>query len=344
MTGTAPDRHVELEGCCNFRDLGGYPAAGGRRTRWRLLFRADGLSTLSDADLTVVAELRIRNVIDLRTSLEVEARGRFPDHDAIRYHHLPLTDTLPGAEDVPAWDDAGFVARRYASYLDGEAPSVGAVLRLLAEPSNLPAVFHCSVGKDRTGVLAALVLGFLGVPDEVIVEDYTLSARAMMQILERLRAEYPDSQEVVARFAPVILSVSPEAIAGFLSRDARPLRVMGGHGPGARAGADGGAPAPGAARARLSLAADRAPGAAPGRRLSGSARRFSPSPRRRDGRATSRAVMFSLHLLHPAGPGDDRRDVGVLGAPGDGQLGQRAVQLVGHRLQRAAPSRCAWGR
>jgi protein-tyrosine phosphatase len=216
VSSADPGRHVELEGCCNFRDLGGYPAPDGRRTRWRRLFRADGLSTLSEGDFSILGELGIRNVIDLRTSLEVESRGRFPDHEAISYHHLPLTDTLPGAEDVPAWDDAGFVARRYASYLDGEAPSVGAVLRLLADPSNLPAVFHCSVGKDRTGVLAAIVLGFLGVPDDVIVDDYALSSRAMSRILDRLRAEYPDSEEVVARFAPVILSVEPRSMAGFL--------------------------------------------------------------------------------------------------------------------------------
>ncbi len=217
MTATTPDRHVELEGCCNFRDLGGYPAADGRRTRWRLLFRADGLSALSETDLDVLEELGIRNVIDLRTSLEVESRGRFPDHETISYHHLPLTDTLPGAEDVPDWEDAGYVARRYASYLDGHAASVGTALHLLADSANLPAVFHCSVGKDRTGVLSAVVLGFLGVPDEVIVEDYTLSARAMVQVLDRLRAEYPDSQDVVARFAPVILSVAPESMAGFLT-------------------------------------------------------------------------------------------------------------------------------
>lgn len=216
MSNLDPGRHVELDGCCNFRDLGGYPAADGRRTRWRVLFRADGLSTLSEADFTVLGDLGIRNVVDLRTSLEVESRGRFPDHEAISYHHLPLTDTLPGAEDVPAWDDAGFVARRYASYLDGHAPSVTAALGLLAEPSNLPAVFHCSVGKDRTGVLSAIVLGFLGVPDEVIIDDYALSSRAMTLIVERLRAEYPDNEEVVDRFAPVIMSVAPESMAGFL--------------------------------------------------------------------------------------------------------------------------------
>lgn len=210
-------RHVELESCCNFRDLGGYPAADGRRTRWRRLFRADGLTSLSDGDRAMLRSLGVRNVIDLRTALEVESRGRFPeDVEGIAYHHLPLTDTLPGAEDVPDWGQPSFVARRYASYLDGGAASMRAALDLLSDPGNLPAVFHCSVGKDRTGVLSAVVLGLLGVPDEVIVEDYVLSSLAMGRILERLQDEYQEAAEVVARFAPVILSVEPASMEGFL--------------------------------------------------------------------------------------------------------------------------------
>lgn len=215
----APDdgRQVELETCCNFRDLGGYPAAGGRRTRWRTLFRADGLTRLSESDRRTVRSLGVRLVIDLRTDVEVETRGRFSaDGDSVAYHHLPLTDTLPGSEDVPEWDDSAYVARRYASYLEGGATSLAAALDLLAEPENLPAVFHCSVGKDRTGVLAAVVLGLLGVPDEVIVEDYALSAAAMVRVLEGLRREFPRADEELERFEPVILSAQPASMAGFL--------------------------------------------------------------------------------------------------------------------------------
>jgi protein-tyrosine phosphatase len=217
MTVGGPQRLVELESCCNFRDLGGYPTADGRRTRWRRLFRADGLTQLSDGDRSVLRSLGVRIVIDLRTGLEVESRGRFPeDVGGVAYHHLPLTDTLPGAEDVPDWGEPTFVARRYASYLEAGAESLGTALDLLGEAANLPAVFHCSVGKDRTGVLAAVVLGLVGVPDEVIVEDYVLSALAMSRILERLRGEYPDAADTVARFAPVILSVEPASMEGFL--------------------------------------------------------------------------------------------------------------------------------
>ena len=218
MSMTEPSRYVELEGCCNFRDLGGYPTADGRRTRWRRLFRADGLTRLSGADRSVLGSLEVRNVIDLRTGLEVESRGRFPgDVEGVTYHHLPLSDTLPGAEDVPDWGNTEYVAHRYASYLDGGADTIRAALDLLADPANLPAIFHCSVGKDRTGVLAAVVLGLLGVPDEVIVDDYALSKAAMVRILQQFEEEYPEAADQVARFAPVILSVEPASMTGFLT-------------------------------------------------------------------------------------------------------------------------------
>ena len=210
-------RHVELETCCNFRDLGGYRTLDGRRTRWRTLFRADGLTQLSPADLEVLGHLGVRTVIDLRTALEVDSRGRFPAGVAgVAYHHLPLTDTLPGAEDGPDWGDTAFVSRRYASYLDAGAPAVSDALAILSDSANLPAVFHCSVGKDRTGVLSAVVLGLIGVPDEVIVEDYVLSKTAMVRVLERLQEEYAEAADAVAKFAPVILSVEPGSMTGFL--------------------------------------------------------------------------------------------------------------------------------
>ncbi|MHB8681180.1 MAG: tyrosine-protein phosphatase [Acidimicrobiales bacterium] len=214
--GHSASRHVELDGCCNFRDLGGYATTDGRVTRWRRLFRADGLAQLTDADLEVLAGIGVRTAIDLRTDLEVESRGRIRADAALTYHHLPLTDTLPGAEQTPDWRDSAFVAARYASMLtDGES-SVARAVQLLGDAAHLPAVFHCSVGKDRTGVLAAVVLGLLGVPEETIVEDYVLSAKAMVHVLERLQQEFPDAADVVERFAPVILSVDPESMTGFL--------------------------------------------------------------------------------------------------------------------------------
>jgi protein-tyrosine phosphatase len=212
-----PSRALSFEGCFNFRDLGGYPAADGTHTRWRRLFRADGLTRLTEGDLAILEDLGVSTVIDLRTDLEVETQGRFSaEADGIAYHHLPLTDTLPGEEQAPEWHLPRFVTARYLEMLSKGTETVAGAIRLLAEADRQPAVFHCSVGKDRTGVLAAVVLGCLGVPDQVIVEDYALSYEAMVRILEDLLVRYPDSGEIVERYRPVILSADAASMAGFV--------------------------------------------------------------------------------------------------------------------------------
>ena len=213
-----PSRKLVFEGCFNFRDLGGYPTADGQRTRWRRLFRADGLSRLTESDLDALAALGVVTVIDLRTDMEADTQGRFPDGvEGVSYHHLPLTDTLPGEEETPDWDRAAFVSERYLAMLSEGTATVASAVALLADPERQPAVFHCSVGKDRTGVLSALVLGFLGVPDEIIVEDYALSYDAMLRILEHLKERYPDAGEIVEHYRPVILSAEPASMAGFVA-------------------------------------------------------------------------------------------------------------------------------
>jgi protein-tyrosine phosphatase len=213
-----PSRRLVFDGCFNFRDLGGYRTDDGRRTRWRRLFRADGLARLTENDMAVLASLGIVTVIDLRTVLEAETQGRFPEGvDGVSYHHLPLTDSVPGEEETPDWERTAFVSDRYLAMLSEGTDTISSAVRLLADPTRHPAVFHCSVGKDRTGVLSALVLGFLGVPDEIIVEDYALSRQAMLQLLDHLLARYPDASETVERYRPVILSAEPESMAGFVA-------------------------------------------------------------------------------------------------------------------------------
>jgi protein-tyrosine phosphatase len=109
------------------------------------------------------------------------------------------------------------VAARYFDMVSQGAPALTGAFEALAADGSLPAVFHCSAGKDRTGVLSALILAFLGVPDETIVEDYALSAAAMGHLLERLKAEYPDSVDEVQRYAPAILQVLPGSMEEFLA-------------------------------------------------------------------------------------------------------------------------------
>ena len=211
-------RALDFEGSVNFRDLGGYRTADGLEVEWRRLFRADGLHKLTPADRRQLLDLGVATVIDLRTVDEAEQRGRFPvDQVPVRYVDLPLTDVLPTTEEMPSWAEASYVASRYALMVSEGGPALAGAFAPLASGDSLPADYHCSAGKDRTGVLAALILAFLGVPDETIVADYALSGPAMDRLLDRLKAEYPDSVDEVMRYAPAVLQVLPETMEEFLS-------------------------------------------------------------------------------------------------------------------------------
>ena len=176
---------------------------------WRRLFRADGLHKLTASDRAQLIELGLSTVIDLRTLDEAAQRGSFPVDDVpVRYVGLPLTDVLPATEDLPDWGEAAYVATRC-----GAMVSEGG--HVLTEAIDV--LMHCSAGKDRTGVLSALLLAFLGVPDETIIEDYALSAAAMGRLLERLKAEYPDAVDEVVKYAPAVLHVVPETMEQFLA-------------------------------------------------------------------------------------------------------------------------------
>jgi protein tyrosine/serine phosphatase len=212
-----PARRLTLSGCVNFRDLGGYATADGRQLKWRTLFRADGLSRLDEDDCDQLTALGLATVIDLRTVGELEERGRVPAEIlSVEYHHLPLTDVLPPTDQLSRYDEPAFVTARYRQLFTEGSSSLARAVQVLAEPDALPAVFHCSAGKDRTGILAALVLGFLGVERDVIVEDYALSGEAMGALLERIKAEYADAIEAIERYAPAVISVAPETMAAFL--------------------------------------------------------------------------------------------------------------------------------
>jgi protein-tyrosine phosphatase len=209
------DRHVPLGAAFNVRDLGGYPTADGRQVRWRTLFRADGLHRLDADDLEVLAGHGLRTVIDLRTKDEIEKRGRFPvDGLEVDYRHLPLIQTLWAPDDLAVATSAhDFLIERYLVMLEEGAPAIVAALGLLSQPATLPAVFHCAAGKDRTGVLAAVVLRVLGVEPDVVAADYALSAMAMERMRAWFEAEVPDA---MAKQPPEFMAAPAEAMLGFL--------------------------------------------------------------------------------------------------------------------------------
>ncbi len=164
----ADGRHIPLAGLYNLREVGGYPAADGGTVRWRTLFRSDALHRLDESGTAAIAGLGLRSVVDLRTQTEVDiAPSAVAGLTATTTHISLLTGDL---QALPLE-----LAAVYRYIIDACGKTVGEAIKLLCAPDAFPALVHCSAGKDRTGIVIALILAVLGVPDEVITADYSLS-------------------------------------------------------------------------------------------------------------------------------------------------------------------------
>ncbi len=212
----ARDRLVELAGAFNFRDLGGYPAAGGRVTKWGRLFRSDTLHELTDADVEILRSLGLATVVDLRTGREVDRSGRGPmAAEPVAYRHLSVIGDGDGEAMAAPAPPGEELSARYLWYLERGSAPLAEAMTLLADPERLPLVFHCAAGKDRTGVLAALVLEILGVDPEVIVADYVVTAGRMELILARYQSD-PALAAAVARAPSSRFAVEAATMERFL--------------------------------------------------------------------------------------------------------------------------------
>jgi protein tyrosine/serine phosphatase len=181
-------RWVDLDGADNIRDLGGLPVTGGGYTRFRRLLRSGTLQDLTAGDVThLVNVLGVRTVVDLRLSDEAEREGSaLSGISAVRYFSLPLSSAGNIRSDMVADAAEMDIVAHYLALLEGSASNIVSAVRVFADEVDLPAVFHCAAGKDRTGVLAAVVLDAVGVNSEAIIADYTLTAQRMRQISARL--------------------------------------------------------------------------------------------------------------------------------------------------------------
>ncbi len=176
------NRHVPLAGQPNFRDLGGYAAGDGRRTKWGVVYRSGELSQLSDDDVGRLGELGVRTVVDLRSPQEVSARGEGRLPPGAQVFALPIASSDMFANLIPMFLKGDFsqvppdlldqinrmLVRDFTAQYAG-------LLGALSDPANRPLVFHCTQGKDRAGFGAAMVLSALGVPWETVIDDYLLS-------------------------------------------------------------------------------------------------------------------------------------------------------------------------
>ncbi len=209
-----PDRWVKLEGTVNFRDLGGYPTTDGQVTRWRTAYRADGLHALTEADLAELHNRELRTVIDLRTTGELEAAGM--DRGLVEaWHHAPLL--LEVAHPDEFVKTPGLLKRHYLEMLDEGQEQVRRIFSAIASAPEGGVVYHCSAGKDRTGVVTGLLLSHLGVERELVIADYALSALAMDALRDRLCERYPQSAESI-RAADAMFEANPETLIRTLEK------------------------------------------------------------------------------------------------------------------------------
>lgn len=217
-------RLVQLDAVHNFRDLGGYRTDDGRTVGWGRLFRADGLYRLTADDLDVVDALGVRTVVDLRSNPEFEQHGRFPlERYPVVFHHLPILDATWMSSEIPDVDDDENGAIEFLTWAYGDMLAQGAdrfahAFQVLAVPGAAPAVFHCAAGKDRTGVLAALILGGLGVDHDTIVADYALTEAAMVRMRVWVLEYHPEMAERMGETPAFMLAANPQAMRNVLDQ------------------------------------------------------------------------------------------------------------------------------
>jgi protein-tyrosine phosphatase len=182
---TALPRSMVLQGASNVRDLGGWPAAEGTHVRFGEVFRSASLGRLTVADATVLAATGLKTVVDLRSERECErAPSRLDTLPGVAVHFLPVDPCLGGpvlalmTTREPAGEDILALMRRaYVAYVLDWSHCYAGLFDLLLQRVRRPLLFHCTAGKDRTGVGAALLLTALGVPYEAIRADYLATNR-----------------------------------------------------------------------------------------------------------------------------------------------------------------------
>jgi len=229
---TQPSRQIPLEGASNFRDLGGYETADGRRVRWRTVFRSGALNRLTPQDMTRLEEIGLRTVCDFRHHEEASASpSRLPAHVDIISLPIRTKANLVLREQAKRTDPGAAQAVQealtdsYRCYVRDHADVYSQLFHRLADARNHPLMFHCSAGKDRTGFGAALLLLTLGVPEDTVFSDYLLTntywtegpARVARGIPPAIRTVLLAADAVYLRAAVETLHETHESLDGYLT-------------------------------------------------------------------------------------------------------------------------------
>jgi protein-tyrosine phosphatase len=202
-----------VEGAFNFRDLGGLRAGTDRVVRSGVLLRSDTLQVLSARDVAyLVDEVGLEIVVDLRIGPEAVEHGRGPLAGmSVCYLNAPLHEAP--VSDLPPRDQS---LALYLDHAGSPQSKVGTVVRIVCALAGRPVLVHCAMGKDRTGLVIALLLRLLGVDDAEIVADYLRTSAAVPRIVERFRS-WPHYAEHMASVPSEVYDIDERTITGFLS-------------------------------------------------------------------------------------------------------------------------------
>jgi protein-tyrosine phosphatase len=209
-------REINFDKIINCRDLGGYRASGNHTVAWRRLFRSGYIHPMTDKDLKrLKEELKLTSVIDLRRNKRGQQKEvNLLNSAGIKYCNTPFFSYQQEElnYDFTNMGEAFLFRVRHKEY----PKPIIAALEIIADPKNLPLLFHCGAGKDRSGVLAAFVLSILGVADKDIINDYTLSAPYMRDMVASMMND-PGTPEEEKNLPAYTWEATAESMALFLS-------------------------------------------------------------------------------------------------------------------------------
>jgi protein-tyrosine phosphatase len=212
-------RRLAWDDCVNTRDLGGYPTADGGETRWGAVVRSDSLASLTPAGRDALLAYGVRAVVDLRLPAELTDHPNpfaEPGDHGVAYTNVSIVD--PAAGFPP---DTFTLAENYLWSLDRFAALVATALAAIANAPEGGVLVHCAAGKDRTGLIAALLLALVDVPDRTVAADYALTAECLrpreQEWLENGPGERADRETLLVRYAATA-EVMLEVLQGLRQR------------------------------------------------------------------------------------------------------------------------------
>ncbi len=215
--GALPDWHVDVGGCVNFRDAGGWRTVDGGEVRRGRLYRSDDPIRITPDGRRAVDRLGLAMVVDLRQQTQFSRTPGFVERE--RTSHVPLVDQVVDHTNPPPLDTARDIANLYAGMLGESRHQVGRVLDVVADHlASGPVLVHCAFGKDRAGLITAIVHAAIGVRPDDIVADYVRSGAPARRRRATMIEQPLEDDPPVARLPEALFRASAETMELVLAR------------------------------------------------------------------------------------------------------------------------------